>query len=147
MAILEPMIKGHFRPEFINRLDDILPFLPLKRDDMQKIVEIQLKYLIRRLEDRQVSLKWTKEVVDYLAEKGYDPFFGARPLKRLIQQDVVNLLSTAILEGKIPAESTVELHYDKEKITFKVKAGREGEKEKGKEKKKRREEALNSTDK
>lgn len=121
MATLEPIIKAHFRPEFINRLDDILPFLPLLKEDMEKIVEIQLHLLIKRLADRDLSLKWTKEVVAHLAEEGYDPFFGARPLKRLIQQDVVNMLATAILEGKIPPHSTIELEYKDKKIGFKIK--------------------------
>jgi ATP-dependent Clp protease ATP-binding subunit ClpB len=122
MAILDPIIKTHFRPEFINRLDDILPFLALRKEDMQKIVEIQLNYLAKRMRDRGVNLRWTKEVTAHLAEDGYDPFFGARPLKRLIQQDVVNLLSKAILAGQIPAECTVELKYDGKKgFTFDVK--------------------------
>ncbi len=113
MAILDPILKLHFRPEFINRLDDILPFLPLNKDDMHKIVAIQLEHLIKRLHERQVTLKVKKEVIDHLAQEGYDPFFGARPLKRLIQQEITNLLSKAILEGKIPAGSNVELKMDK----------------------------------
>lgn len=123
MSTLEPVIKSHFRPEFINRLDDILPFLPLKKEDMEKIVNIQLHLLIRRLADRQIGLKWTPEVVAQLAEQGYDPFFGARPLKRLIQQDVVNMLSNAILEGKIPGDSVIELQFAGGKFTFKVTPG------------------------
>lgn len=121
MAILDPIIKAHFRPEFINRLDDILPFLPLRKEDMEKIVTIQLNNLVKRLRDRNVTLSWTKEVVARLAEDGYDPFFGARPLKRLIQNDIVNMLSTAILEGKIPPDSHVELDHDKKGYTYKVK--------------------------
>lgn len=121
MAILDPILKAHFRPEFLNRLDDILPFLPLRREDMQKIVTIQLDHLVKRLRDKDVTLTWTKEVVARLAEDGYDPFFGARPLKRLIQQDIVNMLSKAILEGKIPSESHVEIDHDKKGYTFKVK--------------------------
>jgi ATP-dependent Clp protease ATP-binding subunit ClpB len=120
MAILEPIIKTHFRPEFINRLDDILPFLPLKKEDMQKIVVIQLNQLEKRLKDKEVMLKWTRQVVDHLAEEGYDPFYGARPLKRLIQGEVVNMLSKAILEGKIPAESTIEVKYEKKRFDFSV---------------------------
>jgi ATP-dependent Clp protease ATP-binding subunit ClpB len=120
-AILEPIIKAHFRPEFINRLDDILPFLPLRKEDMQKIVEIQIRHLAKRLRDRNVSLTWTKEVLETLAEEGYDPFFGARPLKRMIQQDVVNMLSKAILEGKIPADSHVQLECSKKEFSFIVK--------------------------
>lgn len=121
MAILDPILKAHFRPEFLNRLDDIIPFMPLRKDDMHKIVIIQLNHLAKLLSHRQVSLKWTNEVVDKLAEEGYDPFFGARPLKRLIQQEVVNMLSKAILEGKIPPESTVELKYEKGAYSFDVK--------------------------
>jgi len=120
MAILDPIIKLHFRPEFINRLDDILPFLPLRKEDMQKIVIIQLERLAKRLHERNVILKWTKSLVEHLAEEGYDPFFGARPLKRLIQQEVVNLLSKAILEGKIPSDCTIELKFEKDAIKFAI---------------------------
>lgn len=117
---LDPIIKSHFRPEFINRLDDILPFLPLHKNDMKRIVEIQLHHLTKRLEERHVSLSWSPEVLAYLAEEGYDPFFGARPLKRLIQQDVVNLLATAILDGKIPGKSHVSLELRNGKIEFEL---------------------------
>lgn len=120
MKILEPVIKAHFRPEFINRLDDILPFLPLQEKDMEKIVTIQLDLLGKRLSDRNVGLKWTPKVLEHLAVEGYDPRYGARPLKRYIQQEVVNPLSTAILEGKIPPESDIALDYDGSKIEFKT---------------------------
>jgi ATP-dependent Clp protease ATP-binding subunit ClpB len=120
MKVLDPIIKMHFRPEFINRLDDILPFLPLRKDDMEKIVAIQLNHLLNLLKDRDIGLKWTKEVAAYLAQEGYDPVFGARPLKRLIQQEVVNMLSKGILEGKIPADSVVELKMEGDKLTYKV---------------------------
>lgn len=118
MSVLEPIIKVHFRPEFINRLDDILPFLPLRKEDMQKIAEIQLKYVVKRLAERDVKLSWTKEVLANLAEEGYDPIFGARPLKRLIQQEVVNPLSKAILEGKIRNEDNVKLRLEHQKIAI-----------------------------
>lgn len=101
MAVLEPQLKAHFRPEFLNRLDEILPFFPLKKEDMQKIVEIQLEELRFRILDRHILLTWDQAVVELLAEEGYDPYFGARPLKRLIQQKVVNILSKGILEGKL----------------------------------------------
>lgn len=120
MAILDPILKAHFRPEFLNRLDDILPFLPLRKEDMQKIVLIQLDHIVKRLKDRQVTLKWGKGVVEHLAEEGYDPFFGARPLKRLIQQEIVNMLSKGILEGKIPADCTVEIKHDKGAFSYTV---------------------------
>ena len=121
MAILEPIIKRHFRPEFINRLDDILPFLPLRREDMKKIVEIQLHHVMRRLLDRHVYLSWSDGVVTLLAEEGYDPFYGARPLKRLIQQKISNLLAKGILEGKINDQDKLKLDLDKKKeIIYKV---------------------------
>lgn len=120
MDTLEPVLKAHFRPEFLNRLDDILPFLPLQKEDMEKIVEIQLKHIVPRLEERRITLKWTSEVVKHLAEEGYDPYFGARPLKRLIQQDIVNILANGILEGKIPSGSTVELQLNDKKIVYQL---------------------------
>jgi ATP-dependent Clp protease ATP-binding subunit ClpB len=109
MIILDPIIKAHFRPEFLNRLDDILPFLPLKERDMEKIVLIQLDLLVKRVHDRDVHLTWDNQVIAHLAKEGYDPRFGARPLKRYIQQEVINELSKAILEGKIPPHSQVKL--------------------------------------
>ncbi|MEM1282649.1 MAG: AAA family ATPase [Chlamydiota bacterium] len=117
LSTVDPIIKGHFRPEFINRLDEILPFLPLRREDMEKIVIIQLNQLVERMQDRQASLEWDAAVVKYLADKGYEPHFGARPLKRLIQHEVVNMLSRAILEGKVPANSHAKLVMQDGKIT------------------------------
>lgn len=119
MLILDPVIKRHFRPEFINRLDDILPFLPLREKDMEKIVTIQLNLLAKRLHGRDVELTWTPEVLAHLAKEGYDPVFGARPLKRYIQQEVVNQLSTGILEGKIPPKSKVRLEMKNGGILYK----------------------------
>lgn len=120
MELLEPILKEHFRPEFLNRLDEILPFLPLKREDMEKIVEIQLQEIEKRLKSRMIALIWTKELLKYLAEEGYDPGFGARPLKRLIQHEVLNLLSDAVLKGDIVNKNTVELDYDGKKVIYKI---------------------------
>lgn len=110
LSLLDPVVKAHFRPEFINRLDDILPFLPLQKKDMEKIVTLQLERLAKRMQERQISLCWQQDVLSHLAEKGYDPAFGARPLKRLIQQDVVNMLATALLKGELLEGAAVELH-------------------------------------
>ena len=119
LKIVEPAIRAHFRPEFINRLDEILPFLPLQEADMEKIVLNQLKDVRQRLLERDIALKVDSEVTGYLAEKGYDPLYGARPLKRLIQHEVVNLLSKGILKGEIVKDQTVQLHLDKKnQITF-----------------------------
>lgn len=118
LLLLDPVIKNHFRPEFLNRLDDILPFLPLREEDMEKIVTIQLNLLAKRLHSRDVELTWTPQVLAHLAKEGYDPRFGARPLKRYIQQEVINQLSRAILEGKIPPRSRLTLELKGDAITF-----------------------------
>ncbi len=120
MTLLDPVIKQHFRPEFINRLDDILPFLPLREEDMEKIVLIQMNRLVKRLLEREIHLSWDDEVILYLAKEGYDPFFGARPLKRLIQQQVVNMLSNAILKGEISSGQKIELYMNKGEILYRI---------------------------
>ena len=121
LQIVEPVVKGHFRPEFINRLDEILPFLPLKESDMEKIVAIQLDTLKKRMEERKNELTWSEKALRLLAEEGYDPHFGARPLKRLIQHAVVNPLSRGILEGKIPPGTVVDLDVKDKEITYTTK--------------------------
>lgn len=124
LAIVEPILKLHFRPEFLNRLDEILPFMPLQEKDMEKIALIQLNHVADRLLERSIKLDWEKPVLADLAQKGYDPSYGARPLKRLIQHEVVNLLSSGILKGEIKNGGKVILTMDKEKegeaIQFKV---------------------------
>jgi ATP-dependent Clp protease ATP-binding subunit ClpB len=109
LNIVEPILKAHFRPEFLNRLDDILPFLPLQEKDMEKIVSIQLERIKERLQERSIALSCDPSVLHLLAEEGYDPYYGARPLKRLIQQKVVNMLSTAVLKGDIKSQAQVSL--------------------------------------
>ena len=109
VAILDPVIKTHFRPEFLNRIDEILPFLPLREQDMTAIAAIQMKQLQKRLLEREIILEWKPAMLEYLAKEGYDILFGARPLKRLIQNEVANLLSTAILKGEIQSGMKVTL--------------------------------------
>lgn len=119
LQVLDPILKAYFRPEFLNRLDEILPFLPLQEKDMEQIVELQLQKVRERLQEKEVVLLYTNEVKTLLAKTGYDPIYGARPLKRLIQREVVNLLSTAILEEKITSNSVITLKVDMNgKIAF-----------------------------
>jgi len=113
LDIIDPVLKAHFRPEFLNRLDEILPFLPLKAQDMEKIVLLQLELVAKRLLDKSITLTWEADVVSYFAEKGYDPIFGARPLKRLIQSEGVNLLSKEILKGAIHSGDMIKLSLHK----------------------------------
>ncbi|MCB1081302.1 MAG: AAA family ATPase, partial [Chlamydiia bacterium] len=122
LKIVDPIVKSHFRPEFINRLDEILPFLPLQEKDMEKIVLIQLEAVKKRLEDRSITLEWSPESLTYLAKEGYDPIFGARPLKRLIQHTVVNMLSNAILKGEIASGDSIELHSVEQTLIFQKKS-------------------------
>ena len=118
LAIIEPALKEAFRPEFLNRVDEVLCFSPLRKRDMEKIVSIQLKGLAKRLREKKIELSWTDGVLHQLGVEGYDPVYGARPLKRLIQSQVIVPLSRAILEGDIPVESEVELTSDGQTIDF-----------------------------
>lgn len=113
LYLLDPIIKKHFRPEFINRLDDILPFLPLQAKDMEKIVVLQLDQVKKRLEEKEIQLFFDPKLIAYLAKEGYDPHFGARPLKRLIQNKVVNTLSKALLKLELRPGDSIELALDK----------------------------------
>ena len=95
------IVRKSFRPEFLNRLDEIILFARLQKEHMASIVEIQLARLKKRLEERKITLALDKSAVDYLAEKGYDPTYGARPLKRVIQKELQDKLASAILAGRI----------------------------------------------
>lgn len=121
LDIVNPTLRAHFRPEFLNRLDEILPFLPLKEEHMRSIVRIQLAHVGKRLAEKQVTLEWSDAAEEALAKEGYDPRFGARPLKRLIQNRIVNQLSKAILKNEIPAQSTVNLTFENGEYGFDIK--------------------------
>ncbi|HEX7098888.1 MAG TPA: ATP-dependent chaperone ClpB [Acidimicrobiia bacterium] len=102
-------VRSHFRPEFLNRIDDVVVFKRLTREDLRQIVEIQLGHLRRRLADRRIELEVTDAAADLLAEKGYDPVYGARPLKRVIQKEIADPLAMALLEGRYEDGSTVKV--------------------------------------
>jgi ATP-dependent Clp protease ATP-binding subunit ClpB len=102
-------LRLHFRPEFLNRVDDIVVFRPLSREDIGKIVELQLVRLTKLLADRHVGLEVTAEAKAQLAEWGYDPVYGARPLKRVIQNKLQNPIALEVLEGKFPEGSTIKV--------------------------------------
>ncbi|MES2503857.1 MAG: ATP-dependent chaperone ClpB [Myxococcota bacterium] len=102
-------LKAHFRPEFLNRIDDIIMFHGLTRENLTSIVDIQLQELIRRLKTRDLGFEISGPAKEKLAEIGYDPIFGARPLKRVIQRQVVDPISKAILEGRFGPDSKVKV--------------------------------------
>jgi ATP-dependent Clp protease ATP-binding subunit ClpB len=103
------VVRGHFRPEFLNRIDEIILFHRLRREDMSEIVDIQLKRLNRLLEDRKMALSLDAKARQWLADKGYDPTYGARPLKRVIQKWVQDPLAQMLLAGEIHDGATVKL--------------------------------------
>ena len=100
-------LRGHFRPEFLNRVDETIIFDRLNDADITHIVEIQLKRLEKRLEDQKLHLVVTDAAKKYLGREGYDPVYGARPLKRAIQRDLLDPLALAILDGQFHEGSTV----------------------------------------
>ena len=108
----EEELRLRMRPEFINRIDEIVKFDSLTRDDIRQIVRIQMSLLQKKLEDDNVSLEYTPAFEDYAVENGYDPDFGARPVKRLIQRELVNRLAREILEGRIHKNSAIQVDAD-----------------------------------
>jgi ATP-dependent Clp protease ATP-binding subunit ClpB len=112
------LVRAHFRPEFLNRLDDIILFHRLKRQEMSRIVDIQLARLQKLLDDRKVTLDLDAEARSWLAEKGYDPTYGARPLKRVIQREVQDPLADKILAGEIPDGARVRITAGNGKLLF-----------------------------
>ncbi len=108
-ANIDRALRAHFKPEFLNRIDEIIIFNKLTKEHIIKIAEIQLSLLAKRLEEKHISLEVSDEVKEYLAEVGYDPDFGARPLKRTIQRLIQDPLALLILEGKVPEKSKVKV--------------------------------------
>ncbi len=114
------LLKKSIRPEFLNRIDDIIMFTPLTREDIRQIVNLQFKGIQDKLADQEVEFSASDEALDWLAQLGYDPQFGARPLKRVLQRKVLNELSKEILMGNIKKDSKILLMLDKKnQLTFK----------------------------
>ena len=116
-AIMD-VVGSHFRPEFVNRIDDLVVFHPLSRDHIRKIVDIQLSYLHDRLADRDIRIHLSDAARDKLADAGFDPVYGARPLKRAIQQQVENPLAQEILQGKFKPGDVIEVSVDDDRLDF-----------------------------
>ena len=116
-AVLE-VVGKHLRPEFINRIDEMVVFHPLDQAQIKHIAEIQIKRLRARLAERDFGLAVTEEALAYLSEAGYDPVYGARPLKRAIQQHVENPLAQAVLAGEFLPGDTIEVGFKQDKVVF-----------------------------
>jgi ATP-dependent Clp protease ATP-binding subunit ClpB len=117
IAVMD-VVGSHFRPEFINRVDDLVVFHPLAREHIRKIVDIQLGYLHDRLADRDIAIRLSDAARDKLANAGFDPVYGARPLKRAIQQQVENPLAQQILEGKFKPGDVIEVGVEGDHLEF-----------------------------
>ncbi len=105
-------LRGQFRPEFLNRVDEIIVFRPLSREQIGHVVAIQLAHLRKLLADRRLNLELTPEAQAALAEEGYDPVYGARPLKRVIQQRIQNPLALELLQGRFHEGDTIVVDTD-----------------------------------
>jgi len=111
-------VRAHFRPEFLNRVDEIILFHRLKREQMSRIVDIQFAHLQKLLEERKITIALDAKARDWLADKGYDPAYGARPLKRVIQKSVQDPLAELILSGKIKDGETVKISSGRDGLSF-----------------------------
>lgn len=118
-ALVMSVVSQHFRPEFINRIDETVVFHPLNKNNIRAIAEIQLKRLINRMESRGYVLHFTDSTLNFISEIGYDPIYGARPLKRAIQQEIENPLAQQILSGSLLPEKPISVDYVDGKIVAK----------------------------
>jgi ATP-dependent Clp protease ATP-binding subunit ClpB len=112
------VVRGHFRPEFLNRVDEIILFHRLRREDMAAIVDIQFHRLAKLLEDRKIVLELDAKGRQWLADKGYDPSYGARPLKRVIQKAVQDPLAQMLLGGELADGATIKIGASQGALTI-----------------------------
>ncbi|MGH8040724.1 MAG: type VI secretion system ATPase TssH, partial [Rudaea sp.] len=122
-AAVMGVVQAHFRPEFINRLDEIVVFRALDKAQIRAIARIQVDYLGKRLAERQLSLKLTDKALDLLGNIGFDPVYGARPLKRAIQQQLENPLARDILAGKFAPGDTIDVDMLGGRLAFDRRSG------------------------
>ena len=111
-------LRAHFRPEFLNRVDDIIIFDRLTENDLKRIVEIQLARLTKRLEQQKITLELSDRAKAFIAREGYDPVYGARPLKRVIQKQILDPLSLDILDGKFHEGQVIRIDATSSGLTF-----------------------------
>jgi ATP-dependent Clp protease ATP-binding subunit ClpB len=112
------MLKRSIRPEFLNRIDEVVMFEPLGRDEIHRIVELQIDMIVDRLKDNGIELTVTRDAVDWLSQLGYDPQFGARPLKRVLQKRILDELSKQILMGKLSNQGKVTVDLAGSELIF-----------------------------
>ena len=113
-------LRDHFRPEFLNRIDDTVLFKPLSLEEITEIVDLLVSSLNKRLEDRKVSVVFTNSAKKWISEKGYDPTYGARPLKRFLQKQVETQLARALVAGEVEEGSEVAFAIKDDALVMKV---------------------------
>jgi ATP-dependent Clp protease ATP-binding subunit ClpB len=114
------VVRAHFKPEFLNRLDEVVQFDPLSTQELTRIVDIQVEHLARRLGERRITLEVTPAAREWLALTGFDPVYGARPLRRLVQSAIGDQLARAMLSGEVTDGSTVRVDLDDERDALTV---------------------------
>ncbi len=119
-SVIENALKKAFAPEFLNRIDDVVMFNNLSREDIHQIIDIELKNLYKRMEDLGYKIKMTENAKDYISDKGFDPNFGARPLKRAIQKYLEDPLAEEIIKAKLGEGDVIEVDFDKEKVEITI---------------------------
>ena len=110
-------LRNHFRPEFLNRLDEIIMFKPLTKSNISSIIDLLIKDVNKRLADKELTVKLTDAARDFIVDNGFDPMYGARPLKRYVQKTVETLAAKLILAGNIDAQSTILIDVEDGKLT------------------------------
>ena len=115
------LLKKTIRPEFINRIDEIIMFTPLNKEEVSEIVKLQIRNLAAMLKEKNIEFSATEEAIESLSSKGFNPQFGARPIKRVIQKEVLNSLSKELLAGKISSQSKILLDAFDEELVFRNK--------------------------
>jgi len=113
------LLKKNIRPEFLNRIDDLIMFTPLTKEEIKEIVKLQFNRIARMLSESEITVKITNEAIQWIADQGYDPQFGARPIKRLLEKNVVNELSRSILAGTVSKENAIEIDRKGDSLIFK----------------------------
>ena len=112
------VLKASVRPEFLNRIDEIVMFEPLSEENIRQILRMQMEQLSHRLSEDGVTLSFTKAFEDYMTVRGYDPAYGARPVKRMLQRELVNQLATAVLDGSVKKDSDIEVDAVDDKVVI-----------------------------
>ena len=113
------VLKRTVRPEFLNRIDEVIMFEPLSQSDIRDILRMQMADLREKLSENGVNITFTREFEDYMSTKGYEPAYGARPIKRIMQKELVNLLAKAILDGQVRRDSEITVDVQDGQIVVK----------------------------